>query len=152
MSNGRADKASNAWDAESIAAFVATFEAGRLPKALWTHEAHLVVATYYLWSASPDESLRRLRKHIVKHNEAVGTPNDHESGYHETITRAWVAIVRDFLVRRRGGSIEDVLTALLMSDAADADTPLRFYSRERLFSSAARADRVTPDRQPLPGT
>lgn len=32
----------------------------------------------------------------------------------------------------------------------DRDAPLRFYSRERLFSLAARASFVGPDLAPLP--
>jgi len=39
---------------------------------------------------------------------------------------------------------------VLGSELAASDWPLQFYSRERLFSSAARAAWVAPDLKPAP--
>ena len=40
--------------------------------------------------------------------------------------------------------------ALLASETGSRNWPLRFYSRERLFSVEARRGFVQPDRAPLP--
>ena len=77
--------------------------------------------------------------------------NDDSQGYHDTITRAYLAGIRAHLAARdpaesRVASVD----ALLASPAGQRDWPLRFYSRPRLFSVAARRAFVTPDLAPLP--
>ena len=59
-----------------------------LPRAEWTHEAHLA-ATTYLLTRRPDIELERdLPDLIRRYNESVGGVNNDTQGYHETITRA----------------------------------------------------------------
>mgnify|MGYP006994860582 CR=1 FL=1 len=57
-----------------IAAFVAEFESGNLPKSRWTHEAHLLVALWYL--AQHDEAAALLgvdpAREWVVHFVAIG--------------------------------------------------------------------------------
>ena len=47
--------------AEEIARFVERFEACTLPKAEWTHQAHLLIALWYLSRRGPDEALTIVR-------------------------------------------------------------------------------------------
>ena len=125
--------------------------ARNLPRADWTHEAHLA-ATTYLVLRRPDIDLETALPDIIRrYNESVGGVNDDRQGYHETITRVFLHGVRLFL----GDATEDeqlqaLINELLTSPMGRRDWPLRFYSRERLFSVEARRRFVTPDLAALP--
>ncbi len=121
-----------------------------LPRAEWTHEAHLA-ACHWIVSERPDiDADRDLRDIISSYNAAVGGVNDDKQGYHETITRCFVHAVRLHLAVAGQGSLVVRINALLMSPFGQRDWPLAFYSRELLFSIAARRDFVAPDLAPLP--
>ena len=122
-----------------------------LPRADWTHEAHLA-ATCYLLTRRPDLDLDQLLPGTIRtYNASVGGVNDDTQGYHETITRLFLHGVRLFLVGAEAGAPLHVLvTQLLKSPMGRRDWPLRFYSAERLFSVEARRDFVRPDLAPLP--
>lgn len=135
-------------DAAGIAAFIEDFEARRLPKSRWTHQAHLLVGLWYLSRHEPDEALAIVRARIRAHNESVGTVNDDHGGYHETITRLYLDAIAARRARNGSASFEDTLRQLLASPLADSKWPLTFYSRERLFSVEARRGWLEPDRRP----
>jgi hypothetical protein len=117
----------------------------------WTHEAHLA-ATTYLLLRRPDLDLdQELAGIISRFNESVGGVNSDTEGYHETITRAFVAGVRLFLAEADPAEpLDGLVNGLLLSPMGRRDWPLRFYSRERLFSVEARRNFVTPDVAALP--
>jgi hypothetical protein len=122
-----------------------------LPRPEWTHEGHLA-ATTYLLLRRPDIDLdNELPGLIRRYNESVGGVNSDTEGYHETITRVFLHGVRLFLseVDTRG-SLHELVNELLLSPMGRRDWPLRFYSRERLFSLKARRGFVTPDLAALP--
>jgi len=116
----------------------------------WTHEAHLAACLYLLARRTDIDVDGEIAGLISRFNESVGGVNDDQNGYHDTITRAYVAGVRWFLRERGSGKLAQDVNALLASDAGSRDWPLRFYSRERLFSVEARRGFVEPDRAPLP--
>lgn len=76
--------------------------------------------------------------------------NDDTQGYHDTITRAYVAGVRLFLRQTDETGLVARVNALLLSPIGRRDWPLGFYTRELLFSVEARRGFVEPDRAPLP--
>ncbi len=134
---------------QEVELLIRGFESGSLPKAQWTHHAHLVAGLWYLQQRSPAEALMVLRQRIRAYNEAVGGVNSDTSGYHETITRLFIwGIDRE---RRRHPEPEfpAQVTRLLESPLALKEWPLSYYSRERLGSVAARRDWVEPDLRPL---
>lgn len=121
-----------------------------LPRADWTHEAHLA-ATLWLVVARPDIDLNReLRGLIARYNESVGGVNSASEGYHHTITCCYLAAIRDHAARSEGQGLVARVNALLRSPAGARHWPLRFYSRERLFSAEARLGFVPPDLPPQP--
>ena len=122
-----------------------------LPRDEWTHEAHLA-ATTYLLTGRPDLDLdTELRDIIRRYNESVGGANTDTEGYHETITRAFLHGVRLFLSEAdRSDPVHSLVNELLLSPMGRRDWPLRFYSRERLFSVGARRDFIEPDVASLP--
>ena len=117
----------------------------------WTHEAHLA-ATTYLLLRRPDIDLdKELAGIIRRFNESVGGVNSDSEGYHETITRAFLAGVRLFLAEADPREpLHVLINELLLSPMGRRDWPLRFYSRDRLFSVEARRSFVEPDVAALP--
>ena len=122
-----------------------------LPRAEWTHEAHLATTTYLLLRR-PDIDLDRELPDLIRgYNESVGGVNSDTEGYHETITRSFLHGVRLFLAEAdREAALHELVNALLRSPMGSRDWPLRFYSRERLFSVEARRNFVAPDIAALP--
>ena len=82
---------------------------------------------------------------IRRYNESVGGVNDDMQGYHETITQVFIRAVRGHVAATEGLALHERVNALLLSPEGRRDWPLRFYSRERLFSSQARLGWVEPD-------
>lgn len=128
-----------------LEAFIKDFEELTLPKRRWTHQAHLVVALWYLTRHTPDDALEITRRRIRAYNEAVGTPNSDSGGYHETLTRLFLRGVAAHLSRHGGDLSLASIAVLLASPLANKDWPLQFCSRERLFSVDARRHWVEPD-------
>jgi hypothetical protein len=121
-----------------------------LPREAWTHEAHLA-ACLWLLSERPDIDVdAEIAGIISRYNESVGGVNDDTQGYHDCITRAYVAGVRWFLSATVETELTARVNAMLLSDVGRRDWPLRFYSRDLLFSVTARRGFVEPDLAPLP--
>jgi hypothetical protein len=144
-----------AYSNEEIAALAARLLDRSLPKEQWTHAAHLT-ATLRLVRVR-DAGLERDLPGIIRaYNEAVGGVNDDTSGYHETITQAYLAGIRAFAASLASGTDDAQAAAdLLKTPMGDKDWPLTHWSRGRLFSVEARRGWVDPDLKPLeypPGT
>ena len=116
----------------------------------WTHEAHLA-ACLYLLAERPDILPERDLPEIIRRfNESVGGVNDETQGYHETITQLFIRGVRAFLARTDPAlGLATKVNLLLAAEEGARDWPLRFYSRERLFSVGARLGWVEPDLRPF---
>jgi hypothetical protein len=136
---------------EGYADFVGEFIARTLPKARWTHRAHLVTGLWHLLHHSPEESLTLLRERISAYNVAVGNANTDTAGYHETLTQFYVSGISHWLHQHAAlrANPPELARRLLASRFADKSLPLEYYSKELLFSVAARRNGVVPDLQPL---
>jgi hypothetical protein len=122
-----------------------------LPRADWTHEAHLA-ATLWLLVERPGLVPERDLPDIIRaFNESVGGVNSDTEGYHETITQFYIRAVNGFLARTDAAlPLVEKVNALLRAPEGRRDWPLRFYSPERLFSVEARRGCVEPDLAALP--
>ena len=122
-----------------------------LPRADWTHEAHLAACAWIMLERADILPERDLPAIIRAYNESVGGVNSDTEGYHETITQASIRGVRAFLARAAPClPLAEKVNALLHADEGRRDWPLLFYSPERLFSVEARRGWVAPDLAPLP--
>ncbi|SRR6266545_4955682 len=141
--------------------FLTAFEECKLARQDWTHEAHIRMAWLYLTQLPDAESaLDRVRSGIKKLNAAfarqrsplcrAANPKDARglTGYHETITAAFVAVIasriglsEDFAAFRDHNPdlFDRKLTALL-----------KHYRPERLYSPTAKKEFIEPDLIPLP--
>lgn len=116
-----------------------------LPRPEWTHEAHLSACAWLILERPDMVPERDLPDLIRRYNESVGGVNDSTQGYHETITQIFIRAVRAHLATTDGLALHRRVNALLASAEGRRDWPLRFYSRERLFTPEARLGWVEPD-------
>ena len=117
----------------------------------WTHEAHLAATTYLLLKRPDIDVDAELPNLIRRFNESVGGVNSDREGYHDTITRAYLAGIRLFLAEADGGEpLYELVNELLLSPMGRREWPLRFWSKDRLMSVEARRHFVEPDLAALP--
>ena len=122
-----------------------------LPRPDWTHEAHLATCCWLVLERPDFLPERDLPNLIRRYNLSVGGVNSDSEGYHETITQVSIRGVRAALARSEGRGLCERVNALLHADEGRRDWPLRFYSRELLFSVEARRGWVEPDLEMLTG-
>jgi hypothetical protein len=116
-----------------------------LPRAEWTHPAHLVFATSLL-RAEGLAGAEAISPSLIRgYNESVGGVNDETQGYHHTITLFFLRHIDAFLAPYAEEEVGARATRLLASPLAATDYPLRFYSKERLFCVEARRGWIEPD-------
>jgi hypothetical protein len=131
-------------DAE-IEALVRAFEGCTLPKAEWTHREHLTVALWYLRHQARGEATGRITEGIRRYNLSHGNA----TGYHETITLAWIAVIARFLAEHDLGQPLSSLVGALLEKCGDKGYLLRFYSEDLLMSDEARRGWVPPHLRPI---
>jgi hypothetical protein len=138
-------------DAREVLRLVAAFEHRTLPKPEWTHRAHLTMGLWYSAHLPSRAALDAMRAGILRLNAAHGVVSTPTSGYHETITRCYLRLIREF--DRRAWAEGDgwhQRANRLLAALGERDLLLEYYSRERLMSPAARAGWLEPDLRPLP--
>lgn len=121
-----------------------------LPAAEFSHAAHWAAALWLLSRAPGWEVAATMPGMIRRFNEAKGGRNTDSEGYHDTITLASIAVAADALARAPGAPLHEVLNGLLASEFGAPGWTDAYWSRERLFSTAARRGWVAPDLRPLP--
>lgn len=128
---------------EEIAEVVRGFEDATISRDAWKHAEHLTVALHYLTLHDIETATDRMRSGIFKLLAAFEVDLTKEMPYHETLTVFWMRTVADFNASKNGASLLDKANELVAN--YDKDYPLRFYSREFLFSDEARARFVEGD-------
>lgn len=129
-----------------IAAFVAAFEDGTLPKARWTHAAHVLTGAWYVHALGEAGATDAMRMRVRAYNEAVGGRNTATSWYHETITVFWIKVLA--LFRDSAGEVSRAEFAHAAATRFGEARRLheRFYAGDVMASERARAEWVEPDR------
>jgi hypothetical protein len=129
---------------QEIDEFVAAFEAGTLPKKRWTHGAHVLTGAWYVHGMGESAAIDKMRLCVSRYNEAVGGKNTDTSGYHETITIAWIKLLAKLL--RESRPVERAAFAALAVErfAGDRDALRRYYDFDLADSVEARRTWVPP--------
>jgi hypothetical protein len=129
---------------EEIDAFVAAFEDCSLPKERWTHGAHLLTGACYVHGLGQAAAIEKMRACVKRYNEAVGGKNTETSGYHETITIAWIKLLDG--LRREAGEVGRAEFARLAVErfAGDKEVFRRYYDFDLVGSVEARRSWVEP--------
>ncbi len=134
---------------DEIERLVRAFEACTLPGELWTHEAHLTIALWYLTHHAEEAATQLIRAGIQRYNLSRGVEMTKDGGYHETITLFYVRAIRRHLEDAgEAQTLAETLDGLIAACGAK-NFPFEYYSRERLLSWEARIHWLEPDLKPL---
>lgn len=122
------------------------FESATIARDAWKHADHLTVALCYLSHHDLETATEKMRNGIINLlRNGFGVDLIKEMPYHETLTKFWMRTVAEFNTSKNGTSLLDKANEVVAK--YDKDYPLRFYSREFLFSNEARANYVEGDLQ-----
>jgi hypothetical protein len=132
-----------------IDAFIAAFEECTLVKQRWTHSAHLLTGACYVHSLGQAAAIEKMRTCVRRYNESVGGKNTETSGYHETITVAWIKLLDG--LRRSTPTVDRASFAALAVQhfANRRDIFSQYYDFDLVGSTEARLRWVAPTLQPL---
>jgi hypothetical protein len=125
--------------------FCSAFERGDVPPAKFNHNAHLKLAYTYLCRGTVEDasiSMRRTLKSFLSRNKIP------EAKYHETLTRAWLLAVKQFM-ERSASSLGAEEFILQNPQLLDTGIMLSHYTSETLFSDQARARFIEPNCDPI---
>jgi len=121
--------------------FARAFERGEIAPSAFTHQSHVRLAWVYLQEGPTfDAALSRIRDGIQRFAAAAGVSQK----YHETITVAWMTLLDKARASIDSSCAFDELLRRV-PELSDKDLPLKYYTRERLFSDEARAGWILPD-------
>jgi hypothetical protein len=127
-----------------IVSLVRSFEDATIARDAWKHAEHLVVALYYLSNHDLKTATAKMREGIFNLlKKAFEVDLTKEMPYHETMTIFWMRTTAEFNVSKNGVSLVEKANEVV--EKYDKDYPLRFYSRELLFSDEARSRFVEAD-------
>ena len=127
-----------------VLVLVESFENATISREEWKHREHLVVALYYVSRfelAAATEMMRRGILRLLEHG--FGVDLEKEMPYHETLTVFWMNAVHAFWIDHKHLPLADIANEI--AESLDKDHPLKFYTRELLFSDEARGRFVEPD-------
>ena len=130
---------------EEIACFIAAFEAGALPKELWTHGAHLLGGAWYVHLLGEEAALKHMRGCVQRYNVAVGGQNTATSGYHETVTIFWIKLLSTFLLNRQPMARSEFVNLAVAHFEPQRDIYARYYDFDVIASAEARARWIPPN-------
>ena len=129
---------------EEIEEVVRTFEDATISRDVWKHAEHLTVALHYLTLHDMETATAKMREGIFNLlTKGFELDLSKEMPYHETLTVFWMRAVHHFNASKNGASFLDKANELVAT--YDKDYPLKFYTREFLFSDEARAGFVDGD-------
>ena len=130
----------------SLSDFIQSFENGTFPATSWTHAAHVTMGAWYLLSLPAADAATKIREGIARYNVAQGNQNTDESGYHETLTIFWIAIIRDALARLDAAMTKvEKVRATVDEYGSRARLHQDYYSFDVVRSVAARKAWIPPD-------
>ena len=126
--------------------FIAAFEACTLPNGSFHHQDHVRMAFLYLSRYPAIQALQRFSDSLTRFAEANGKPQL----YHETITWAFLLLIRERMARARHQRTWAEFAAA-NGDLLDwKDNILkRYYREETLASELARKTFLLPDKAVL---
>lgn len=125
------------------------FEQAAIQLEDWKHETHVRVAWIMIDRYGVDEAVGRMRDGIKRLNAANGVVDALHSGYHETLTVAWLRVID--AIRRSRGAESSSQAFFDEHTQLHSKMMLRlFYSRDQIMSAEAKATFVEPDLTALP--
>ncbi|APG63009.1 hypothetical protein LPB140_09665 [Sphingorhabdus lutea] len=116
------------------------------PKSDWTHEAHFAAALYLVRKMGLAVAKAAMPDIIRAYNQATGVVNDDKSGYHHSITMMSLDVTDKFMAQYSANTpLADILADMMGHEYGHSNWLLKFYTRDTLFSVAARRGWIPPD-------
>src|SRR5271157_4303042 len=129
--------------------FLEQFEMAAWPKEEWHHKQHIKVAYLYLKRYPFEVAATRIREKIKAYNAAKNVPDSLISGYHETMTQAWLRLV--YFTLCEYGPAESAEDFYEHNPQLSQKKTLRyFYTKEFFTSPKTKAEFANPDLTPFP--
>ena len=125
------------------AAFLEALEACTLAPSEFTHAAHVRAAYLCLRAGSFGEAIDRMSTTLRRYAKSLGRPDK----YHETITVAYLVLIRERLCEGGDGGGWAGFAAA-NPELFDRDLLLRYFPRQQLESPRARRVFVLPAMAP----
>jgi hypothetical protein len=129
-------------------ALLQAFESGSYPFEQWNHRAHVRVAYLYLCRLGPEAALERMRAGIRAYNARHNVQDGPESGYHETITQAFLRLIHQ-AIRNGAPSAGSQQFCEANAPLLDRRVLLKYYTKGRIMDAEAKVRFVEPDIAPL---
>jgi len=129
--------------------FIQQFESCTFPFDQWHHRAHVKLAYLYAVRFGQAIAAEKLRAGIRAHNAANQVQDLPASGYHETMTMAWLHIIHATIQVYGPRATADEFFDFHPQLGQKKILRL-FYSPELFMSPAAKREFVAPDLTPLP--
>ena len=129
---------------KEILALVRGFENGTIGREDWRHAEHLTVACFYAFQHDFETALKKMRDGIFNLLACFGIDLSKEMPYHETLTVFWMRTIFDSMKSQPDIPLVEFVNRTL-EIGSDKNLPLKFYSRELLFSDAARKNYIEGD-------
>lgn len=128
---------------KELFAVVEAFECGTISRENWGHAEHLIVASFYLSKNDFDAAHEKMRAGIFNLLKAFKVDLSKEMPYHETLTTFWLRTVDE--LRKSKTDLSEFEICDRLTKSFDKNYPLKFYSRDLLFSDKAREKFVDAD-------
>lgn len=116
-----------------------------LPKDEWTHAAHLITALYLIQTHGLTQAEHLMPDMIRAYNVAKGGINSDTEGYHHTLTIFYLRRLSAYKDAHTHLSMPELCEHVLASPEGMRTYPLTRYTKDVLFSLAARKNWVDPD-------
>ena len=129
--------------------FIQQFESRTFPLDQWHHRAHVKLAYLYLVRFGRDTAAQKLRAGIRAYNAANHIQDLPTSGYHETMTMAWLHIIHATMeVYGQRATADEFFD--FHPQLGQKKILRLFYSPELFMSPQAKRDFLKPDLTSLP--
>jgi hypothetical protein len=130
---------------EECEAFLSEFEAGAIPSAEWTHQAHIAMATVYLARYGNfvlPHTRAALRNHLLARGKSTGL-------YHETLTIFWLGVTAEAMQKHEGLPQHEIVKRNCTAFGRESKLHERYYSFDVFNSPEAHTRWMPPDLLPL---
>lgn len=127
-----------------------SFCAGTISRGDWTHQAHIAAAVYLIVFRPDIQPELEMPSLIRDLNTSHGTVNSTSSGYHHTITLAFLSGIRAFMLERQSLPPHEIVNKAMETAFGTLDWLYDYWSKELLFSPRARREWVEPNQLSWP--
>jgi len=130
---------------EALERFFAAFFDFSLPRAEWSHGAHVALAAYLLYDSDVPTVLPKVRQALSTYIEACGGRNADDTGYHETLTVFWLKVISRKVREEWFDSRLEAVRSMVAVYGEARELATQYYSYDLKSDTLSRKQWVEPD-------